>query len=255
MIQSVQRALMLLNTVAQAGDWIGVRELSRLTGLRVTTAQQLLKTLQHEGFLEFDEKNRRYRIGYSALMLGQQVDKMAFIRDSIRPEMDRFAQDFNETIAAIRLDGDYAVIVDWRESSHMLTLRHQENERIHFPHYMASGCVLLAYQDEQFRQAYARRVNYGGVNPVADNPDALLELFEKIRKQGYFETANVNNSGIAAIGGPVFNRRGEIVLSIGCSVPLVRKTPEIWETMRRGLVSTCTACSHNFGYKPGGSTP
>ena len=69
LVQSVERALMLLNQVAWHGDWVGLRELARGTGLKVPTAQNLLKTLQAYGFLEFDERMRRYRIGLAALRL------------------------------------------------------------------------------------------------------------------------------------------------------------------------------------------
>ena len=68
MIQSVDRALKLLAIIASHKDWIGVREIARMAGLKASTCQNFLKTLQANGFLEFNAATRRGQI------LGQLLD-------------------------------------------------------------------------------------------------------------------------------------------------------------------------------------
>ncbi len=85
MIQSLQRALNIMNCVAAAHGWIGVREIARNTDLKVTTAQQLLKTLQAENYLDFDESSRRYRIGLAALMLSEGNDITRVLSEIVDP--------------------------------------------------------------------------------------------------------------------------------------------------------------------------
>lgn len=74
MIQSLERGLLILNVIAKKADWVGVRELARETGLTISTAQNLLKTLQKSGYLEFEPSLRKYKIGISVLRLGYSLD-------------------------------------------------------------------------------------------------------------------------------------------------------------------------------------
>ena len=69
MIQSVDRAVTLLAEVAAHGAWVGVRELARSAGLKVPTAQNLLKTLAARGLLDFGLFARSVLIDFVSLAM------------------------------------------------------------------------------------------------------------------------------------------------------------------------------------------
>ncbi len=58
MIQSVNRAIDLLQAVAGRSQGAGVSELARACDLKVQTAQTLLKTLAFRNLLAFDTRHR-----------------------------------------------------------------------------------------------------------------------------------------------------------------------------------------------------
>jgi IclR family transcriptional regulator, acetate operon repressor len=66
LIQSVQRALRLLEVVAQHEGRAHAKELSRAAGLTLPTTYHLLRTLTHEGYLR--------RLDEGTYVLGDRLD-------------------------------------------------------------------------------------------------------------------------------------------------------------------------------------
>lgn len=224
-IKSVEKALQLLNTIAAHGDWIGVRELARLAGLKAPNAQNILKTLQKTGYLEFDEKTRRYRLGLTVLRLAEAVDPVRQVGDFARPYVDELSEAYDETVAVFTMLQRQMVVADWRNGRQPLSV-HEARRVIEQPHVLAGGRVLLAWQDEPFRRYYAEHIFEPnlGVNIPATTKELEAE-FTRARLQGYGEAVNTRESGIWAMAAPVFDATGRIVLSVAFSAPLIRLDP------------------------------
>ena len=62
-IQSVRRALQVLNLFSASHPRWDISEISRALDLHKATAQGLVQTLAHEGFLEQDKETRKYALG------------------------------------------------------------------------------------------------------------------------------------------------------------------------------------------------
>ncbi len=221
-IKSVEKALQLLNTIAAHGDWIGVRELARLAGLKAPNAQNILKTLQKTGYLEFDEQTRRYRLGLTVLRLAEGLDPVRQVGDFARPYVDELSEAYDETVAVFILLQRQMVVADWRGGRQALVV-HEPRRIIEQPHVLAGGRVLLAWQDESFRRYYAEHVFEAnlGIN-IPATPAELETEFARTRRQGYGEAVNTRESGIWAMSAPVFDATGRIVLALAFSAPLTR---------------------------------
>lgn len=228
-IQSVERALTLLELVVERGEGIGVRELARETGLKPPTAQQLLKTLQARGYLHFDPETRHYQAGSSLARLCLKVDPLSALRDTLRAPVQAFHEKLQETtIAQTIFDGEARILLEFA-GSHPLTVRHGEVV-IDDPHLWASGSVVLAWQARDYLDHYMHSRNWSA-KQTREYQRALAE----IRDRGIAEMINVADSGVAALGAPVIDNRGEFVCAIGCSAPLTRWDDERRETMIREL--------------------
>lgn len=235
-IQAVDRALRLLQEVAARGDWVGVRELARATELKVPTAQNLLKTLQAKGFLEFDERTRGYRIGLAALRLAEAGDSLARLADFCRPQMEALYQRFGETVVAMTWSQGRAQVVHWLQSEHPLAVVHSQRVIDH-PHLMATGLVLLAYQSPEAQRSYAEGEPLAGPGEYTPaTVEELLGLLDKVRGQGYAQTENAQGTGITAVAAPVVDARGGLVLAIGCSAPTIRLDENRLQQIREAVL-------------------
>lgn len=244
MVQSLEKALALLNAVAAHGDWIGVRELSRVTGLKPPTAQQLLKTLQAANYLDFDETSRRYRIGIAALMLGHGSDAKARLGEFAKPFVDEIFEEFGETTVALACERSVYFNVYSRHCEKALATSIPSQRDIENPHLMACGQALLAWQGKDAIASYVKAKGLNG------GTAGVLALLGKVRECGYSELIDFNSSSVAAYGVPVFDVTGKLALSLGWSVPLARFDESLKERALSRLLSISAQMGASLGYKP-----
>lgn len=241
MIQSVEKALRLLQALDLNGEWIGVRDLSRQLKLSPPTTHNLLKTLVAAGFAETSPATRQYRLGLAAIRLGGGSDPLTTLRQFARPYIEEFSEEFSETTVVVTWQNSQAVVVDWIQAEHPLAVTHNHGV-IEHPLVFASGRVLLAHQsrEEQLRHAKAKELAALGVG-APRNAAELLALLEKVVRDGYALTENVANSGVIALGAPVFDASGRLLLAIGCSAPISRTThAQVAEVRERLLALAAT---------------
>jgi IclR-like helix-turn-helix domain-containing protein len=88
-IQSVDRALVLLETIAEAGGEASLTDLANRTGLNISTCHHLLTTLIQRGFAAKMPGRRLYALGGRILYLGHAC---------LQVDLPRRAQPYLETI-------------------------------------------------------------------------------------------------------------------------------------------------------------
>jgi len=249
MVQSVTRALELLEQVATHEDWVGVRELAREVGLKAPTAHNLLRTLASKRFLEFDEQSGRYRVGLAVLLLARRVDRLPRLAAFARPYLERVFAEVGETTVVCALIAGRVVIVDHRQGNQPVSVAHDDGV-IEHPHTLASGKLLLAFCDRPAQRRYAKGEPLGRLGPnVPRTVGELLDDLRKVRSRRYAETVNARGYGIGAVAVPVFGPSDEIEVTIACSAPLSRFGRE----RRRQVLSRLFEVADEMARSLGGS--
>src|SRR5207245_10346332 len=72
-VQSLGRALEMLDLLANAGGELGVTELARRVEVHKSTASRLLATLQEQGLVEQNPASEKERLGYGLVRLAGAV--------------------------------------------------------------------------------------------------------------------------------------------------------------------------------------
>ena len=81
------------------------------TGLRKATTHRLLAALVHVGFVFEDPTDRRYRLGYDLVRLGQAATRHE-IADLARPALIRLARKTDDTMFVSIREGREAICLD-----------------------------------------------------------------------------------------------------------------------------------------------
>ncbi|WP_414662763.1 IclR family transcriptional regulator [Horticoccus sp. 23ND18S-11] len=234
-VQSVEKALRLLQLLDRHGDWIGVRELARQLALSPPVTHTLLKTLQAASFVEAHPVSRQYRLGLAALRLGGGVDPLQHMRRFARPYIESLAEKSAETIVVLAWQHEQAVVVDWIQAGHALAVTHRQGV-IEHPMGLASGRVLLAFQDRATQERHIRREDEASPGVGVRNAAERLALLQRVAEEGIAITENIGQSGVVAIGAPVFEATGRLLFAVGCSAPLSRITPPQLRRLRERLL-------------------
>jgi DNA-binding IclR family transcriptional regulator len=128
-VQSVTRAMAVLDAFDRDSPTLGVGELARRTGLHVSTVSRLLATLERGGLVSRTPAGR-YALGLRLVGLAALVAPAASLREAARPTLEALRNHTGETANLLALDGRHAVYLDQVESPHPLRHAGWDGRRI-----------------------------------------------------------------------------------------------------------------------------
>lgn len=112
-MQLIDRLMIIIKTLSKHNNkGLTITELHRETGLAFSTLHRLLQALHTQKLLDFDKNTKLYYLGDAWLEFGLQVyDEFNYV-SKIRPLMDQFARDFNESIYMYKPLNNESLIIE-----------------------------------------------------------------------------------------------------------------------------------------------
>lgn len=219
-VQSLERALDILELLGNAPGELGVTEIGPSVGLANGTAHRLLSTLTYRGYVLRNPRSRKYALGPKALYLassaGEQLAPLA------RPFLEELMEVSRESSNLAVLDRDSVVYLDQVPADRMVRMFTEPGNRV-TPHSSGTGKVLLAYQPEEIVDAVIRRSGLPRyTSHTITNLDRLKEELAAIREQGYGIDSEEMEEGVRCLAAPVFGPDGNILAGISISGPAGR---------------------------------
>ena len=220
-VQSIERALDLLETLADGGVALGLSELAAASGLPLPTVHRLMRTLVNRGYVR-QEASRRYTLGSRLISLGETSSRM--LGTWLRPFLAQLVRLTGETANLAMLDGDEVVYLAQVPSPHQMRMFTEPGRRVS-THCTAVGKALLAQLPPGQVRALLERSGMPALTPATiTDPDLLLAHLEVIRKQGYAVDEGEQEIGVrcfamAIPGAPA-------ALAISTSGPQARMTAD-----------------------------
>jgi IclR family transcriptional regulator, KDG regulon repressor len=221
-VEAVDRALHLLQTVAEEAD-LGVSEIARRSGDSKARAFRLLHTLEARGFLTRSEDGVGYRLGVAALALGTSAAEHLDIVRLSRPMLAELGTKAGETIQLRVRDGRESICVAKWEPGRDIQVNAVIGRRR--PLHVGSSKVLLAYLDEDEREAFLRGPLERFTKNTIVDPKKLRLRFEQIKRAGMSVSRGEVNDDLVSITAPVFDASGRIAASLNLAAP-AHRAPE-----------------------------
>lgn len=249
-VQSLDRAIDILETLAGEKDGCGVTMIGKATGLHKSTVHRLLATLMSRGYIEKDIDNDNYRLGTKILFLASSVLDRMDIRNVSRPYIRELSEDTKEVVHLSILDGDEAVYIDKVESSKGTSVRMHSQIGKRVPLYCtAVGKVLLSkISDTEVKQLLGTKAMVKFMPNTINNMDDFIEELNKVRKLGYAMDNIEHEEGIRCIAAPIFDRRGKVIAAVSLSGPIFYVTEERLPELREKIVKTSNDISYQLGF-------
>jgi DNA-binding IclR family transcriptional regulator len=108
-VESVQKAIAVLDVLADAGEELGTNEIARRTGVNASTVSRLLATLVVPGLVQYHHTSGRYGLGIRILQLAGAARETLDIRRIARPSLEDLAAVSGET-ATLSVPGEHDVM-------------------------------------------------------------------------------------------------------------------------------------------------
>jgi DNA-binding IclR family transcriptional regulator len=248
-VQSLNRALDLLEAFPRLGPEIGLTRIASELGLSKATAYRLLSTLEERGYVERSSDSRGYRLGLRAFELGSYYQSQLQVRQMALPYLREMVAQTGEAAFLCVREGDQAVCVERVEGGmqvNVFALRVGGHQPLHCG---AAPRALLAGLDDDELRAYAERSGLPGITPrTITRLDELLEDVACTRRQGFVFSQDDVTVGIAAVGAPVFDHNGSVLASISLSGLTNRFAPERVSALGEITAAAAARLSRQFGY-------
>ena len=246
-IQSVDRALLLLETIAELGGEATLTTLAGRTGLNVSTCHHLLATLAHRGFVTQGESRRSYALGARILYLSHACLQVDLPRRA-EPFIDRINRATGETVHLAVRQGDHFVTLLNREARHAVRVDNGALGNSDPAHATAAGKAMLAWlpEDEIRRILAARGMPRFTPNTITDFA-ALIEELRLVRRNGFAMDREEFQPGVICIGAAIRNHSGGVIGAISASTPTMRASDEHLVRMREEVVTATRALSAELG--------
>jgi len=250
-IQSVDRALLLLETIADIGGEATLTELSLRTGLNISTCHHLLATLIKRGFVAKVQGRRHYALGGRILSLGHACMQVDLPRRA-EPFIDRINRDTGETVHLAVLQGDVIATLIKRDGRHAVRVDTGNAGQSDAVHATATGKAMLAWLPEDEIRRLAGEMRAFTEHTITDLA-AFIEELRQVRRTGYAMDREEFQPGVVCVGAAVRDYAGAVVAAISASMPRMRADDEHIAMVRGAVMTAARELSAAFGETQGKS--
>lgn len=250
-VQSVDRALLILEALAEAARPLHLAELVQMVKLKPSTVHRLLSTLMKHDFVEQDDRSC-YRLAMKLYYMGNSATYAVDIKELARPVMHDLLDRYNETVNLAILDRGEVVYIDQLESSNIVIVRMFARVGNRGPAYCTgSGKVLLAGLSEEEFSRYLRNVTLRGfTSDTITDPITLTREINRVKKEGYALDLGERDEGVGCVAAPINNREGRVVAALSVSGPSMRMAAPFLNNQLAPVIKTsANQISAKLGYK------
>lgn len=247
-VQSLERALDLMEALVRADEPLGITELSHSLDLHKSTVYRLLSTLRARGYVAQDGKTNNYKPGMKLFEIGSAIFNKMDLRTQAKPVLESLMRETRETIHLGILDDYEVVYIDKVESSETIRMYSKIGRRVP-AHSTSLGKVLLAYSPEStVEQTIQKKGLCRYTATTITDPDEFKQHLAQVRKLGYSVDDEEQEREIRCIAGPVFSYDGQVIAAFSISGPVTRMTPERVRDLADLVIAYSSKLSAMFGY-------
>jgi IclR family pca regulon transcriptional regulator len=219
-IDSVEKALRLLQSFSGEAPAMSVSEAAAATGLTRATARRLLLTFERLGFAETD--GRRFQLTARVLRLGYGYLAALPFWEHAQSHMRALSDEVRESSSLATLDGGEIVYVARVPASRMMTITFNVGSRL--PAYPTSmGRVLLAALPPAELESYLDRTELKRLteHTITDRAKLQAEL-ARVAEQGYALVDGEREEGVRSAAAPVRSAGGGVIAALNVSANAAR---------------------------------
>jgi len=210
-VQSVNRALQLLEHLADAGGAMRLTELEAVSGLPLPTIHRLIRSLKDNGYVR-QEPSRRYALGPRLIRLGEIAGRA--LGAWVTPRLADLVAEIGETANMAVLEGDEVAYVAQAPSAHSMRMFTEVGRRIPL-HCSGVGKALLSQLPDSAVLELLQRTGMPAKTPrTLTDPYSLLVELAEIRGQGWAVDDGEQEAGVRCVAVPVHGAPTRAAISV-----------------------------------------
>ncbi len=255
-VQTVERALQVLQVFSREQTEVSQSELARMLGLPRTVVGRILNTLEQAGFLERVPGGALYRIGLSAFEVGALYlanNPLVAVADELLTDL---AEKTGHTGYLGALYGNEAVILSLREGRSPVRFQWSAGDRLPAATTALGKAILMhiAMSDVDGILGLGRLPGLTE-RSIKTRGELNLEL-DAARDRGWTVAVEESYPGVCAVGAPILDVHGSPLAGMSISFLNYPPDPDLFDQLgvlvrsTADTVSRRIAAYHMYGHRP-----
>ncbi len=233
-LESLHRALDVLERLAQHRGEVGLADLARALGMSKAGVYRILTTMSARGYVDKSPR-RSYRLGVRAWELGCAVPELRLVTVAA-PFMERLTGATRESSILGMLVG-FDVVYLHRIDAFQAAVRVHTDIGTRIPaHATSTGLALLSRLDAGQLEAVVPSALEPFTPDTITDRDRLRAEVARTARRGYALTVGTWRAEVAGVAAAILDADGAPIAAVNVSLPRVRSTrrrlAELGETIR-----------------------
>src|SRR5215813_6009820 len=225
-VQSVDRALQIIETLAEDDEGYRLSDLAVRTGLSTSTAHRLLTTLEKRRFVQFDRTESKWHVGAQSFAVGATFTRRRNFVALAMPYLRKLRDQTRETANLAVVDDESIIVLTRVESREIMRSLTKVGGRVAMVASSVGKAVLATYTDEDVSAI----IRHHGMPRLTEKsivrPSDLFRELEKARRQGFAVDDEEACMGLRCIAAVVYSDCAEPLAAISVSGMTSRVTDE-----------------------------
>ena len=246
-VQSLSRALRLMNTLADNPQGLSLSEVAHCVGLPTSTAHRLLTTLQNERYVKFDSERSNWLIGVQAFRVGTAFMRSRDIIGTARPYMRRLMELSGETVNLGIIDRGEVVYLAQVETQKMMRAIAGPGGRSDILTSSVGKAILAFMRPDACEKLIKSLHHQPGVAQLPKAINMIRNELQATRVRGYAIDDEENSVGLRCLASVIFDEHGEPLAAISVSGPTARVAQERLASLGDNVMSIAAEITSELG--------
>src|ERR1700731_1308947 len=216
-VQCVDRALLIIETLAEDDEGYRLSDLAVRTGLSTSTVHRLLATMEKRRFVQFDRYESKWHVGAQSFAGGATFARRRNFVAQAMPYLRKLRDQTRETANLAVVDDESIIVLTRMESREIMRSLTKVGGRVAM---VASGvgkAGLATYSDEDVNAIICRQGMPRLTAKSIVRPGELFRELETIRQRGYAVDDEEARMGLRCVAAVVYNDCSEPLAGISVS--------------------------------------
>lgn len=244
-VQSLNRALDILETLALEPEGMTLTALSQRVGLHKSTVHRLLSTLAQRHYVELNP--HLCRLGLRVADLGSRLLNSMELRTESAPLLRQLTHRLQRVVHLAVMDEGEVVYLDKVEPVESIRLYSSIGRRAPF-HCTGLGKAMAAFRPTAEVEAWVRRHGLPQkTNKTLTNWADLEAELIRVRQQGYAFDEIEHEENVRCVAAPIRDYRGFVIAGVSVTGRADEFTPPLAEAAATEVVAVAWEISRRMG--------
>jgi len=245
-VQSLTRALIILEILSEYDGGLTLTELARLCELPTSTTHRLLTTLENRRFVRFNRASNLWSIGVQSFVVGNTFARSRNFVPLAKIFMRHLMDQAGETVNLATHDQEEIVYLAQVECREIVRAFVRPGSRAPL-HCSAVGKAILAAMPDVDRNRITQHQMTGSSDTSNLYTPSLMNELEDVKRRGYAIDDEEQSVGMRCVASVIYDENGGPLAAVSVSGPTTRISYERIPSLGELVSKTCQDITNDLG--------